>query len=345
MNDIDRNFVANRDALLGLVSGFHVSRALYVAARLRLCDLLANGARSSDELARETGSDPFALLRILRLLATAGVVTVDESRQVALTPLGETLRTDAPRSLRGWVLGQLGDQCYRAWGEILHSVATGGIAFDHAFGTDVWSHRAAHPADGLEFDEAMVSYVAVTNEAVIASGVFAESGTVADIAGGEGALLLGILAAHPKAVGVLFEQPHVARRAERRVAASPLAERCRVVEGDALKGVPGGADTYVLSRVIHDWDDADATTILANCRRAMAPGARLVLVERILPERIEAGLAARLVATSDVHMMVMNGGRERTEGEYRALLEGAGFRFIGRHRTGSPVEVLEAEAW
>jgi SAM-dependent methyltransferase len=345
MNDIDRGITSTRDTMLGLVSGFHVSRALFVAARLGIADLLAKGPRPCDALAKDTGADPPALLRILRLLAAVGVVTVDGSCEVALTPLGETLRSDATRSLRGWVIGQLGEQCYRAWGEILHSVRTGGIAFDRAFGTDVWSHRAANPEEAREFDEAMVSYVAATNEAVIASGVFAASGIVVDVAGGEGALLLAILREYPKALGVLFEQPHVARRAELRVAASALAPRCRVLEGDALKGVPGGGDSYILSRVIHDWDDAGAATILVNCRRAMAPGARLLLVERILPERIQAGLAAQLVTTSDVHMMAMNGGRERTEGEYRALLEAAGFRFVRRHSTGSPVDVLESEAW
>jgi len=345
MNDIDRNPALARDAMLTLVSGLHVSRALFVAARLQLADHLAAGPRPCREIAAATGSDPFALLRILRLLATAGVVALDGADYACLTPLGETLRSDHPRSLRGWVIGQVGDPPYRAWGEVLHSVRTGGIAFDHAFGTDVWSYRAAHPDAARDFDDSMVSFVAASNEAMIATGAFAKAGRIVDVGGGEGALLLAILAAHPQAVGTVFERPHVASKARRRIAGSAAAERCTVLEGDAFDGVPGGADTYVLSRVIHDWDDARAHVLLRNCRNAMAPGARLVLVERVLPDRIEPGVEARLVAASDVQMMIMNGGRERTEREYRALLDAAGFRFVRRIPTGAVVEVLEGEAW
>lgn len=345
MNDIDRNPARARTAMLALVSGLHVSRALFVMARLQLADQLAQGPQECAKLAAATATDAFALLRVLRLLAAAGVVTLEATDRVALTPLGETLRSDHPQSLRGWVIGQVGDYPYRAWGDVLHSVRTGGVAFDHAFGTDAWSYRAAHPEAARDFDDSMVSYVAASNESVIATGVFASAGRIVDVGGGEGALLLAILAAHPKAVGTVFERPHVAKKAERRIAASGAAARCNVLEGDAFEGVPGGADTYLLSRVIHDWDDARAHALLRNCRAAMAPGARLVLVERVLPERIEAGVEAQLVATSDVQMMVMNGGRERTEKEYRGLLDAAGFRFVRRIPTGSVVEVLEGEAW
>jgi len=345
MNDIDRNPALARTQMLALVSGFHVSRALFVAARLQLADHLAQGPKACPELAAATGSDAFALLRILRLLAAAGVVALDEADRASLTPLGETLRSDHPQSLRGWVIGQVGDYPYRAWGDVMHGVRTGELAFDHAFGTDVWSYRAAHPDAARDFDDSMVSYVAASNESVIGSGAFAQAGRIVDVGGGEGALLLAILAAHPKALGTVFERPHVAQKAQRRIAASPFASRCSVLEGDAFEGVPGGADTYLLSRVIHDWDDARAATLLGNCRRAMAPGARLLLVERVLPERIRAGVDAQLVAASDLQMMVMNGGRERTEREYRALLEATGFRFVRRIPTGSVTEVLEGEAW
>jgi len=345
MNDFQKAAVAPQTAMLGLISGFQVSRALFVAARLGLADLVANGSRSCAELAAATGTDASALRRIVRLLAAAGVFDLDSDDRVACTPVGATLRSEAPQSLRGWAIGQLGDHTHRAWGDVLHSVRTGGIAFDHAFGVDVWRYRAEHPDAARDFDEAMVSYVATHNAAVIATGAFRASGRIIDVAGGEGALLLAILGANERASGALFERPHVARKAERRIAASPHGARCTVVEGDALKGVPGGGDTYVLSRVIHDWDDERAASILANCRRAMAPGARLVLVERVLPERIEASLATQLIATSDVHMMVMNGGRERTEREYRQLMEAGGFRFVRRLPTGTAMEVLEGEAW
>jgi len=345
MNDIDRNATRPQTALLGLVSGFHVSRALFIAARLRLADLLGATPRPCAELAAATGTDPSALLRVVRLLAAADVLTVDEDGRVGLTPLGATLRTDASPSLRGWVIGQLGEYIHQAWGDVMHSVRTGGIAFDHAFGMDVWRYRAEHEDDARDFDEAMVSFVAVHDRAVVDTGVFARSGRIVDVGGGEGALVLAIVASHEHASGVVFEQPHVARRAERRIAASPHASRCSVAEGDALRAVPAGGDMYVLSRVIHDWDDARAAAILRNCRHAMAPGARLALVERVLPDRMSPSLTAQLIAASDLQMMVMNGGRERTEREYRELMGSAGFRFVRRVPTGTLLEVLEGEAW
>ena len=345
MNDIDRNPAMARTGMLALVSGLHVARALFVAARLQLADLLAPGPKPCSELAAATATDAFALLRILRLLAAAGVVTLDASDRAALTPLGETLRSDHPQSLRGWVIGQVGDYPYRAWAEVMHSVRTGNIAFDHAFGTDAWSYRASNPEAARDFDDSMVSYVADSNAAVIATRVFENAGRIVDVGGGEGALLLAILAAHPQAVGTVFERPHVAQKAQRRIDACGAAARCNVLEGDAFEGIPGGADTYLLSRVVHDWDDARAHALLRNCRAAMAPGARLVLVERVLPERIEPGIDAQLIAASDVQMMVMNGGRERTEREYRGLFDAAGFRFVRRIPTGTVTEVLEGEAW
>ncbi|HEX3096596.1 MAG TPA: methyltransferase [Usitatibacter sp.] len=344
MDHIDRTEAGAQSALLGLVSGFAVSRALYVVARLGLADLLAAGPRPCGELAAATGTDPSALLRIVRLLATADVLTLDREGRAGLTPVGATLRSDAHPCLRGWVIGQLADYIVGAWGEVMHSVRTGGIAFDQAFGVDVWTYRARNEEAARDFDDAMVSFVATHDRAVVDTGVFARSGRIVDVGGGEGALLLAIVAAHAQASGVVFDQPHVARRAERRIASSPHGSRCSVAEGDAFKAVPSGGDTYVLSRVIHDWDDARALAILRNCRHAMAPGARLVLIERVLPDRIEPGPRARLVAASDIQMMVMNGGRERTESEYRALLESGGFRFVRRLETGTLMEVLEGEA-
>jgi pimeloyl-ACP methyl ester carboxylesterase len=177
------------------------------------------------------------------------------------------------------------------------------------------------------------------------AAVIAGSSKVVDVGGGEGTMLLAILAAHDRTVGLLFEQPHVVEKAGRRIAQSPHAGRCTALAGNALESIPGGADTYLMSRVIHDWDDERALVLLRNCRSAMAPGARLVLVERVLPERIEASLANQLLAASDLQMMIMNGGRERTEREFRALMGTGGFRFVRRLETGTSVQVLEGEAW
>jgi SAM-dependent methyltransferase len=330
-------------ALLDLAGGFPVARALYVAAKLGVADLLSEGAKSGADLAAATGTHAPSLERVMRLLACAGVFAEEASRGYALTPLSRQLQTDRAGSLRDLVVHQLGEETYRAWGELLESVRTGVTAFDHALGTGVWEYRAHHPEYAALFDAAMSNFSGVHVDAVLEAYPFSAFRRVADLGGGVGRFLVALLSAHPGMKGILFDLPHVAEGARERIASAGLADRCEVLGGDIFAGAPEGADAYVLSRVIHDWDDAHALAILRNCRRALPPNGKLFLFERILPTRAEPSPEVRLLLASDLMMMVMNGGGERTEEQYRALLRAAGLAPAKVTRTRTAVSVIEAE--
>jgi SAM-dependent methyltransferase len=206
----------------------------------------------------------------------------------------------------------------------------------------VWEYRARHAEYAALFDRAMSELAAVHIDAVVAAYPFASFRTIVDIGGGTGKLLAGILSANPGLQGVLFDLPHVAERARDFIASAGLQERCRIVAGDMFSGIPDGADLYVLSRVIHDWSDSQAVAILRNCRRAMSPRGHVLLIERVLPATVDASPALRSILVSDLTMMVMNGGRERTEAEYGELLSQSGLALTKMVATRNAIAVLDA---
>lgn len=330
-------------ALMRLAGGFQVARALYVAAKLGLADLMGEGPKTGAELAAATGTHARSIERLMRLLVCEGVFAEDDSQRFALTPLSMCLQAHHAESIRDLIVHQLGEETYDAWGELLHSIRTGETGFERAFGMGVWEYRTQHPEYGKLFNAAMWNLSGVYIDAVLAAYSFSSFRCVVDLGGGSGRFLVALLSAHSGLKGVLFDLPHVADSARRQIASAGLAHRCEVRGGDILAGVPEGADAYVLSRVIHDWDDARALEILRNCRRAMPPSGRLLLIERILPARAEPTSAVRSHLVIDLMMMVMNGGRERTEEEYRVLLEGAGFALARITPTGTAVSVIETE--
>ena len=328
--------------MLHLLTGFQVSRALYVAAKLGVADLLETGSKTCDELGHATSTDRAALYRVLRVLAASGVFTLDGER-VSTNPLAQTLQTGVPGSLRGWAVDQLGGEHYQAWGDLLHSVQTGETAFDHVFGTNAWEHRAQHPESAQAFDEGMASFIGVHDRDVLAAYPFAALESLYDIGGGDGRFISAALTAFPKLRGLLLDMPQVVQRARVRLADAGLAARCEVVEGNIFQAVPTGGAAYLMSRVIHDWNDAQAREILGNCRRAMAATSRLLLVERILPDQIDASPVTRALAVSDLNMLVMTGGQERTRAAYAALLETTGFRLTSVSATQTALSVIEAQ--
>jgi SAM-dependent methyltransferase len=315
-----------RLALFQLVMGHYFSQAIYVAARLGIADVLASGPRHYGEIAEATSAHAPSLHRLLRFLASMGVVAEDKPGCFALTPLGDGLRADAPGSFRPLALLFAGPLLARPWLNLQHSVQTGEAAFDRTFSTDFFQYLAAHPDEAEVFNDAMTAASAQVAIGVPAAYDFTQIGTIVDVGGGQGALLSAILKANPSVQGILYEMPHVVEGARQRIAAAGLAGRCEVVAGDFFQAVPAGADAYLLKSIIHDWDDARSATILRNCHRAMAPNGKLLLVEPLLPERITNSPMSQFVAGSDVNMMVLLGGRERTEQDFRALLESAGFR-------------------
>ncbi|MGB7921759.1 MAG: methyltransferase, partial [Pyrinomonadaceae bacterium] len=232
----------------------------------------------------------------------------------------------------------MGDQCnWQAWGDILHSVKTGETAFEHVFGMGFFQHLDRHPESAKVFSEAMTSGSEPFNAAVTAAYDFSTIKEIVDVGGGHGSFISTILKAYPEMKGILFDVPHVSEGARCRLRAEGVADRCRVVAGDFLESIPEGADAYIMKHIIHDWDEASAINILKNCRRAMRPDAKLLLVEGVL----SCGDTPAIGKLVDLQMLLMPGGRERTEEEYRQLLEAAGFRLTSITPTRSPLSVIE----
>ncbi len=302
-------------ALLQLVTGYWVSQAIYVAAKLGIADLLKDGPKNDGELAKATGTHGRSLYRLLRALASVGVFAEAEDGRFGLTPLGECLQTGIPGSVRAITINH-GERLYRPWGELLHSVRTGEPAVKHVF-----ECLAQNPESAAIFTEAMAEFTTQVSTAVVAAYDFSRCSKIVDVGGGNGTLLLSILQANPQMSGVLFDLPYVVEDARKHIAATDLTGRCEVVAGDFFASVPGGGDAYILKSIIHDWDDERALKILQNCHRAMAENGKLLLVEGVIPPGNEP-FFGKLV---DLNMLVMAGGGEHTEAEYRALFAAAGF--------------------
>jgi hypothetical protein len=312
-------------ALRRLINGYQVTQAIHVAAVLGIADLLADGPRSSDELAATTETHPGMLYRVLRALAGVGVFREEEDCHFALTDLGACLRADAPEPVGGWAAFVGEPYHWQAWSALLHSVRTGENAFQYVHGSDPWTFRARHPELSAGFDRAMTDVSRQLSAAILASFDFGRFGQLVDVGGGNGAFLAAVLAKHPAMHGVLFDQPHVVSGAGPVLAAAGVAARCEVVGGSFFDAVPPEGDGYILKAILHDWEDAPCIQILQTCRRAMADGAALLVVERDLG-RPNQDPDAKF---SDLNMLVGPMGQERTPDEYAALFAAAEFRFIG----------------
>jgi hypothetical protein len=326
--------------LYQLAVGHYVSRALHLAAKLGLADLLAGGARDASALAAATGTHAPSLRRVLRLLASVGVFDERDDGSFALTPLGDALRSDAPFSSRASVMLFAGVGIQDSWKELEYCVRSGQPAFrKHSPDGDAFSHMDEEQA--RVFDEAMATFAPATAAAIAVAYDFSELGTLVDVGGGNGALLIGILGAHPHLRGIVFDRPEPAERARKKVHESGLAARCEVVAGDFFESAPAGGDAYLLKHVIHDWDDEQATAILKRCRAAMKPGARLLIAEGVYPPRIDRSLEGRGAAANDVNMLVATGGRQRSEAEFRSLYAGAGFALTRIVETPARLALIE----
>ncbi|TMA81476.1 MAG: methyltransferase [Deltaproteobacteria bacterium] len=343
MDDASHATLPPQAVLYQLATGHYVTRALDLVARLGIADLLKDGPRTAEELAAPTGTHAPSLRRVLRLLVSRGVFAEEESGAFALNPLGECLREGIPGS--AWALVRLftGVRIQEAWADLEYCVRTGDPAFRKRGIVDNFAEMARDPETTAVFDMAMADFTKIAAIAVAANYDFSALRTVVDVGGGNGALLIGILDAHPHLHGVVFDQEHAAARAREQIAARGLAARCQAVGGDFFAEVPSGGDGYLLKHVIHDWDNERATTILRNCRRAMAPTGTLLLVEGTYPPRVEQSLASRGAAANDVNMLVNTGGRQRSEEEFRSLFAAAGFTLTRIIPTPINVSVIEGK--
>lgn len=327
---------ASAGTLTQLISGYWVSQAIYAVAKLGIADQLASGPRTIDQLAQATGTRPDFLFRLLRALASVGIFAETDSQTFTLTPMANLLRSDVEGSQRSLAI-MMCEEHYQVYGQLYHVLHTGENAFENTFGMLPFDYLAQHPEQGRIFDEAMTGIHGRETAAVIAAYDFAGINLLADIGGGNGSKLTAILQRHSKMRGILFDLPHVLERARPRIVAAGLTERCQLVAGSFFEAVPEGADAYLMRHIIHDWDDAKSLAILRNCQRAMKPGNKLLLVEAVIPPG-NGPFGTKLL---DLTMMLIPGGKERTEAEYRALYEQAGFDLVRIVNTASEISILE----
>jgi O-methyltransferase domain len=312
-----------------LLTGFQTSAAIGAIARLGVADALADGPARPQELAARLGADARSLARVMAALLDVGVFEAHGDGRYGLTALGELLRSDVEGSARRAAVIGTDEWCWRAYGHISHSLRTAEPGFYPAHGCDFWQYLAAHPEEAAAFNEVMSSSSRLRAEAFAGSYDFSGIERLVDVGGGQGVLLRTVLAAHPHLRGVLFDLPAVIAEGRVLLSEASLAERCEMLAGDFFERVPSGGDAYLLSWIVHDWDDRAATHILANTRAALGDGGRLLLIEMVLPSGDEtAGTTAveKLAKAMDLQMLVLTGGRERTAAEYRQLLAGGGFR-------------------
>ncbi|MFE0134854.1 methyltransferase [Streptomyces sp. NPDC059037] len=318
--------------------GHLFSAALRTAASCRIADHLASAPRTPDELAPLTDTDAGQLRRVLRYLATRGIFREDEAGAFHLTPVGDALRTDVPHSQHAMVMMLTEETFQRTSAGLEETVRKSGPSFERIYGKPFFEHLATDPALRKLFDDGMTSFSAPVNEVVAETYPFPERGTVVDVGGGRGGLLLSILRRHPGLTGVLFDQaPAVSRHV---LGEDELKGRWRAESGDFFAGAPEGGDIYVIKHVLHDWPDDACLRILRNCRAAMAPGARVLIVDAVLP----AGNDPHPGKALDVAMAAVVDGKERTEEEFTRLLGEAGLRVTRTLPTRAFPSVVEAVA-
>ena len=306
--------------------GIIAARAIYVAARLRLPDLLASGPKSAAELAAEAHAHPRGVECLMRDLATLGMFERTDDGRYRNTPSTNLLRAAHPESQRDAVLFMSAPFLWRPLGEMEYSVRTGKSAFEHVFGQRFFDYLAEHASDAATFNAAMTQGATWATPALLAAYDFSRFRQLVDVGGGEGAFLRDILQANPGLSGILFDLPAVVARAPE-VLAGELSQRCQIVGGDFFQFVPAGADAYFMKGIVHDWPDEDAARILASVRRVIPANGVLLLLEHMVNS------AAGPEGMIELLMLVV-GGRERTEGEFRALLAASGFTLTRLIPTG-----------
>lgn len=319
-----------------MITGYWISQAIYAAAKFGIADLLKNGPKSLDELANATNTKSDLLYRLLRALASVGVFAEEGDKQFRLTPVAEPLQSNVPGSQRALAL-MMGENQYRAWGNLADTIQTGDNAYEKIFGKPIFEHLAEEPDKARIFDEAMVGIHGRETGAILNAFDFSGFNVIADIGGGNGSKITSILQKYPNMKGILFDLPHVIERAQVNIDKSGVGDRCQLVMGDFFSSVPAGADAYVMRHIIHDWDDAKSLTILKNCFSVMPSGGKLLVVESVIPPGNEPFMGKFL----DLTMMLIPGGKERTENEFKELYDRAGFDLTRIVPTAADVSIIE----
>jgi hypothetical protein len=315
MNDIDQ--------LFNIIGSYTKGQLLYVAAQLKLSDILAQGPKTSDEIAKKTDTNKDALYRVMRALSHIGLYKETGTRLFELAPMGELLQEQNESKLRMHIIFQLDEFSRRPWGELLYSVQTGNSAFEKIYHTPMFDYLAALPEKSKIFNDAFKVYTTWWAESFFEKYDFSPYDIIVDIGGSAGILIKTLLEKYPDKKGILFDLPHVIEEIREEFLQHEISNRCELVKGDFFEYVPGGGNLYILKNVIHDWDDEHALQILKNCHKAMVPQNTLVLAENVLIPGLDNLLDTCIL---DIGMLVGTvGGRERTKAEYEVLLKNAGF--------------------
>ena len=325
--------------MTGMIYGFCVSQIIRTAVELSLADHLASGPLTAEEVAEREGSAPATTLRLMRGCTAFGLLTVDEAGRFHGTPLLDTLRTDAPRSLRGFALALTNSAHWLPWIKFGTSVRTGHSQAHNALGMESFDYLERNPGQAQEFNAGLTG---VTSVWALELADLIDTTNVkraVDVGGANGALLALLQKANPALHGVVFDRPNIAQQAENHIARTDFAERTEVVGGDFFESVPAG-DLYLLKFILHDWDDESCVKILRKCREAMAPDGRIAILEFVVGTDGDAGLTALM----DLNMLAVVNGRERSLPEFDALLHRAGLRRCAVLTTNSPQTVIEAVA-
>ncbi|HEY9687109.1 MAG TPA: methyltransferase [Coleofasciculaceae cyanobacterium] len=324
-------------ALMQMCSGYWITQMIHAVAKFQIPDLLASGPKTSQELAETVGADPRYLFRVLRALAGLGIFTQDEHDRFGLTAMSTLLQKSIPGSAWGVAIMN-GEEHYATWGRLYETLQKGDRPFEALYSKNWFEYLEEHPDSAEAFNHAMTCYSASLHDSVIPAYDFSQFKKIVDIGGGHGRMLTQILQANPALSGLLYDLPSVIAGAKAPIAKSGVAERLEAEDGDFFESVPAGCDAYIMAHIIHDWDDEHSLKILRNIHQAMADNGKLLLVEHVIPEGAAPGFGKLL----DINMMMMTvGGMERTEAEYRALFDAAGFKLTGLYPTKAGNCVIE----
>jgi O-methyltransferase domain/Dimerisation domain len=328
------------EIIMQLGTGFIWTAALYAAAKLGIADILKSGPKSSSEIARAIDGNEDAVYRVLRALSSAGVFTETAPRTFALNGEGELLLSDGPNSQRSMVLWLGNKMHFDTYPELTYAMKTGNTVVEKVYGESCFGYFEKNPEVSKVFNEAMTGFSQMFTPALLDAYDFSwlNGKTLADVGGGHGFLLTSILKKYPEIHGVVADLEHVVAGAPEKIRATGVESRCTTQPVDFFASVPE-ADAYILKHIIHDWNDEKATTILRNCARSGRGKTRVLLAESVVAPGNEPHFAKVL----DLEMMLLPGGKERTEAEFAKLLEGAGFKMTRVVPTKGPVCVVEAE--
>jgi len=325
--------------MMQMITGFWTSCCIYSAAKLDIGDRIAEKPKTAAQLASETQTHAPSLYRVLRALSSVGVFSENEKGEFELTPLGNTLRSDVPGSMKAMAIALLGDH-YSAWGNLLHSIKTGETAFDNLHNMPVYKYYATHPESGVNFTKAMSGLTQSVLMNILSAYDFSSFKTIVDIGGGNGALLHGILNKATNSKGIIFDEEYIKNEALQNIEKNNLQQRCSFEAGSFLEKVPSGASAYLMKYILHGWLDETSKKILENVYKAMPQGSKLLIIESVISER-NAPQSGKFM---DINMLVMSGGMERTAAEWKNLVESVGLNFSKIIPTPSPMlSIIETE--